>query len=216
MCPIRDWFATYREINGGKVLMGNDVACKVVGIGTIQIKMYDGTVRTLTEVRHVPELKKNLISLGTLESIGCEYRVRGGVLKVSRGALVVMKGERFNGLYLLKGNTVTGAAGVSSSDKDVDTTKLWHMRLGHMSERGMMELSKRGLLCGQNIGKLEFCEHCVFGKQSRIKFGTAVHRTKGTLDYIHTDLLGPSPVPSKAMEDDDREADWKVHQALEN
>ncbi|XP_071727384.1 uncharacterized mitochondrial protein AtMg00300-like [Rutidosis leptorrhynchoides] len=137
--------------------MRNDVACKVVGIGTIQIKMYDGTVRTLTDVRHVPELKKNLISLGTLDSIGCEYRARGGVLKVSRGALVVMKGERCNGLYLLKGSMVTGASGVSSSAKDVDTTKLWHMRLGHMSERGMMELSKRGLLCGQNIGRLEFC-----------------------------------------------------------
>ncbi|XP_071741174.1 uncharacterized mitochondrial protein AtMg00300-like [Rutidosis leptorrhynchoides] len=161
MCPIRDWFTTYQEINGGKVLMGNDLPCKVVGIGTVQIKMYDGTVRTLTDVRHVPKLRKNLIFLGTLDSIGCEYRARGGVLKVSRGALVVMKGERCN---LLKGSTVTGAARVSSSAKDVDTTKLWHMHLGHMSERGMMELSKRGLLCGQNIERLEFCEHCVFGK----------------------------------------------------
>ncbi|XP_071689077.1 uncharacterized protein [Rutidosis leptorrhynchoides] len=150
--------------------------------------MYDGTVRTLTDVRHVPELRKNLISLGTLDSIGCNYRARGGVivkakhyhgvLIVSKGALVVMKGERCNGLYLLKGSTVTGAAGVSSSAKDVDTMKLWYMHLGHMSERGMMELSKRGLLCGQNIGRLEFCEHYVFGKQSRIKFRTAVHRTK--------------------------------------
>ncbi|GJS54946.1 retrovirus-related pol polyprotein from transposon TNT 1-94 [Tanacetum coccineum] len=55
---------------------------------TIQINMFDGTVRTLTDVRHVPELKKNLISLGTLDSIGCDYRGRGGVLKVSKGALV--------------------------------------------------------------------------------------------------------------------------------
>ncbi|GJS54945.1 retrovirus-related pol polyprotein from transposon TNT 1-94 [Tanacetum coccineum] len=71
------------------------------------------------------------------------------------------------------------------------------MRLGHMSEKGMMELSKRGLLCGQNTRKLEFCKHHVFGKQHRVKFGTTVHRTKGTLDYIHSDLWGPSRVPSK-------------------
>ena len=32
MCPNRDWFITYREINGGSVLMGNNVACKTVGI----------------------------------------------------------------------------------------------------------------------------------------------------------------------------------------
>ena len=78
-----------------------------------------------------------------------------------------------------------------------DPTQLWHMRFSHMSERGMMELSKRGLLEGQKTGKLNFCEHCVFGKQCRVKFSTAVHRTKGTVDYIHSDLWGPAPVVSK-------------------
>jgi hypothetical protein len=43
---------------------------------------------------------------------------------------------------------MTSSAAVSSSnDPDLDTTWLWHMRLGHMSERGMTILSKRGLLC---------------------------------------------------------------------
>ncbi|KAK2975121.1 hypothetical protein RJ640_023576 [Escallonia rubra] len=28
MCPNRDWFSIYRSFDGGKVLMGNDVACK--------------------------------------------------------------------------------------------------------------------------------------------------------------------------------------------
>lgn len=50
MCHNKDWFATYQSIDGGKVLMKNNVACKVVGIGSIQIKMYDGIVRTLSDV----------------------------------------------------------------------------------------------------------------------------------------------------------------------
>jgi hypothetical protein len=33
----------------------------LVGVGTVRIKMYDGVVRTCS-VRHVPELRKNLIS----------------------------------------------------------------------------------------------------------------------------------------------------------
>lgn len=70
------------------------------------------------------------------------------------------------------------------------------MWLGHMSERGMAVLGKRNLLSGQSTGKLDFCEHCVFGKQRRVAFGTAVHKTKGTLDYIHSNLWGPSRVPS--------------------
>ncbi|KAK3023754.1 hypothetical protein RJ639_044463 [Escallonia herrerae] len=58
MCPNRDWFAIYHSFDGGKVLMGNNVACKVVGIGSIQIRMHNGIVRTLTDVRHAPELRK--------------------------------------------------------------------------------------------------------------------------------------------------------------
>ncbi|KAK2969926.1 hypothetical protein RJ640_000455 [Escallonia rubra] len=136
MCPNRDWFATYRSFDGGKFLMGNDVACKVVEISSIQIRMHYGIVRTLTGVRHIPELRKTLISLGTLDSNGCSYRAAGGVMRIMKGSLVVMKGLKQNSLYLLQGSTVTGAAVVaSSSDINSDTTKIWHMRLGHMSER---------------------------------------------------------------------------------
>ncbi|KAG8482954.1 hypothetical protein CXB51_021884 [Gossypium anomalum] len=97
-----------------------------------------------------------------------------------------------------KGFTVTGDAVVASSSlSDNDITKLWHMRLGHMSENGMVELSKRGLIDGQRICKLNFCEHCVFGKQKRVRFIRGIHNTKGTLEYIHSDLWGPSRVPSR-------------------
>ena len=70
--------------------MGNNVTCKIVGVGSIQIKMFDGMVRTLFDVKHVPGLKKNLISLGTLDKNGCRIACQGGVLKVIRGSLVVM------------------------------------------------------------------------------------------------------------------------------
>jgi len=60
----------------------------------------------------------------------------------------------------------------------------------------MTILSKRGLL-GNKVGKLDFCEHCVYGKQTRVKFSAAIHKTKGIVDYIHSDLWGPVPVPSK-------------------
>ncbi|GJV72506.1 hypothetical protein Tco_1492501 [Tanacetum coccineum] len=52
MSPNQDCFVTYEEFDGGHVFMGNDSPCKVVGIGTIRIKMHDGVVRTLTDVRH--------------------------------------------------------------------------------------------------------------------------------------------------------------------
>ncbi|KAK5772363.1 hypothetical protein PVK06_048648 [Gossypium arboreum] len=110
-----------------------------MSIGTINVKMFDGVVRTLSDVRHVPELKRNLISLSTLDSKGYKYTAESGVLKISNGSLVVMKGQRnTTKLYVLQGSVVTGDAAVASSSlSDDDITKLWHMRLRHMSENGM-------------------------------------------------------------------------------
>jgi 5'-3' exoribonuclease 2 len=100
-------------------------------------------------------------------------------------------------LYRLRGTTITGVAAViSNSLSTSDATNLWNMRLGHMSELGLVVLSKRGLLDGHSINKLDFCEHCVFGKHKRVKFNTATHSSKGILDYVHSDLWGPSRKPS--------------------
>ncbi|GAV77771.1 gag_pre-integrs domain-containing protein [Cephalotus follicularis] len=110
----------------------------------------------------------------------------------------MMKGNKVNHLYHLQGNIVMGFAVVTSSSVSKnDRTKLWHMRLGHMSERGMTILSKCGLLCGERMTSLDFCEHCVISKKCRVRFSVIMHSTKGTLNYIHSDLWGPAEVPSK-------------------
>ena len=68
--PHKSWFVTYERKSGGNVLMGNNVHCKSTDIHFIQIGMHDGTVRTLTKVCHVPELNKNLVFIGAIDSKG--------------------------------------------------------------------------------------------------------------------------------------------------
>ncbi|GFZ08885.1 hypothetical protein Acr_20g0006930 [Actinidia rufa] len=46
--------------------------------------MADGRFVTLTEVRHVPNLRKNLISIGMLDSKGFSFDISGGTLRVSK------------------------------------------------------------------------------------------------------------------------------------
>ena len=41
------------------------------------MRMFDGMVRTLSDVRHVSRLKINLISLGTLDKIECRITCEG-------------------------------------------------------------------------------------------------------------------------------------------
>ena len=78
------------------------------GIGAVHVKMFDEMVWELKEVRYISQLKRNLISVGTLKALGHRVFVRDGILKMTKGSMVVLKGVRRNNLYYLKGNTVTG------------------------------------------------------------------------------------------------------------
>jgi hypothetical protein len=73
------------------VFMGNGIPYKTVGVGSIRIRMFNGIVRELMNVRYVPKLKSNLISLGVLDFCGYKYIGLGGALTLSKSSLVVMK-----------------------------------------------------------------------------------------------------------------------------
>lgn len=98
------------------------------------------------------------------------------MLEVMKGSLTIMKGIRKNGMYSLQGSTVVGTT-TAIIKPETSIANLWHMILGHVSERGLIELSKKNLLCGNKVSNLEFCENCILEKAKRVKFDTCVHKT---------------------------------------
>ncbi|KAH9679291.1 retrovirus-related pol polyprotein from transposon TNT 1-94-like protein [Citrus sinensis] len=161
LCPIKEWFTDFRNLESGAVVMGNDQPCRTIEIGTIQLKMFDGMVRELKEFTH--------------------------------GAMVILQGVRRHNLYYLKGGTTDEANVVEAHS---DTTKLWHVRLGHAGEKSLQTLMRHGLLKGTKTCKLNFREHCVVGKKTRVKFSTANHDTREILEYVHSDIWGPTKTAS--------------------
>ena len=64
------------------------------------------------------------------------------------------------------------------------------MMLGDTGEKSLQALVKQDLLESAKTFKLNFCEHCVIGKKTKVKFGNAIHCTKGIFDYGHVDVWG--------------------------
>lgn len=113
--PIKSLFYKYKSIDDGRLLIGNNDTCKIVGIGSIKIRMFDGIIRTLHDVRHALRLKE----IGSLQV----WWIR-------------IKCVKKNGLYVLKRLLVLMSATIPIMSQ-VDRPKLWHIRLGHMSVKGM-------------------------------------------------------------------------------
>ena len=130
-----------------------------------------------------------------LDTFGHKFTGLSGILKVSKGALVVMKTHKTWNLYKLVGRTqVNGIELVY--EEESGSIHLWHQRLGHMSEEGLKVLMNRKLLPNLKTLNLMFCKHCIYGKQCRQKFKVGSHVSKGVLDYIHSDLWALSPTVS--------------------
>ncbi|KAK0578941.1 hypothetical protein LWI29_018731 [Acer saccharum] len=75
----RDLFENYISKNLGKVYLGDNQACDITGKGDVKIHL-NGSVWKLDNVRHVSDLRKNLVSIGQLESNGYMITFTASVL----------------------------------------------------------------------------------------------------------------------------------------
>ena len=115
----KEWFFKFEEVDGRVFYMGSGDVSYITRMGSIRLWNHDGSVRVWIGVQYVPKLKKNLISLGALESQCLVVIIRDEVLNVISNALLVMKDTRRNNLYYCNGSTVIGVvATVSGSGED--------------------------------------------------------------------------------------------------
>ncbi|KAH9714593.1 hypothetical protein KPL71_020713 [Citrus sinensis] len=96
MTSRREWFHTYEPISGGSVYMGDDHALEIAGIGTIKIKMFDGTIRTIGEI------VKGALVLMKAEKIGANLFMLKGETLQEADACVASNGEESTMMWHLK------------------------------------------------------------------------------------------------------------------
>ena len=68
--PSKDNFVTYNPSDYGRVHLGNNHFCKIVGVGDVQIRTKDGQDILLKQVRHILGMCMNLIFVGRLDDDG--------------------------------------------------------------------------------------------------------------------------------------------------
>ncbi|KAL6327081.1 hypothetical protein AAG906_013828 [Vitis piasezkii] len=123
--PWKDFFTFYTSGDFGSVRMGNDGSAKAIGMGDVRLETSNGTVLILKNVKHILDIRMNLISTA--------------------------KGKKCSSLYLMQARVIDSS--INAMDDD-STVELWHNRLGHMSEKGLMILAKKNLLFDDHSRKI--------------------------------------------------------------
>ncbi|KAJ0942050.1 putative RNA-directed DNA polymerase [Helianthus annuus] len=177
----------------GKVRLANNHSLDITGFGDIDLKTPLGTIWTLKNVRVIPGLKRMLISIGQLNDQGYDVHFGRGQWKVVKGSMVIARGKKRGTLYMVEVPT----DGVNAVSDGSSLSKLWHQRLGHMSEKGMKILVTKGKLPELKQVESEFCEPCILGKKTKVTFVKTWRAPKAQkLELIHSDVYGPTSVAS--------------------
>ncbi|GJR65176.1 retrotransposon protein, putative, ty1-copia subclass [Tanacetum coccineum] len=80
---------------------------------------------------------------------------------------------------------------------NLDSTLLWHCRLGHISKKRIEKLQHDGLLNSTDNQSFDKCIPCMSGKMARKPYSHQVERAKDLLGLIHTDVCGPFKIMSR-------------------
>ncbi|MHC6132813.1 hypothetical protein L8N14_020250, partial [Serratia marcescens] len=129
--PHRDLFSRYVP-GDGIVKMGNDGKSQVIGMGDVILSTKFSGRLVLKDVRHIPDLRLNLISTEKLDEEGYESYFGSGCWKLKKGSLVIARGRWNNQLYKTEE--------LSRSDHictvEAPPLDVWHRRMAHVSEKG--------------------------------------------------------------------------------
>ncbi|GKC14496.1 zinc finger, CCHC-type containing protein [Tanacetum coccineum] len=151
MTPRLDILFDFLECDGGSVQLGDNRMCKIRCIGKVRIQLRDGSSFVLHNVRYIPQLKRNLISLRTLEKEGYTIKLQSVKVKVINGSKVILSGiRRDNYVYSLDGHVVVGELNASVEEKD-SLAQVSHKILEHISEAKLCiksEISRHLIVAG--------------------------------------------------------------------
>ena len=152
------------------------------------LKMTSGKELTLNNVMYVPDIRKNLASGSLLNKHGFRMVFESDKFVLTKNGLFVGKGYECGGMFKLNVMTVKPNINkASSSAYLIESSTLWHGRLGHVNYDSIRRLINLNLIPDFQIDTKHKCQTCVEAKLTRSSFQT-IERNTEPLDLIHSDI----------------------------
>ena len=132
-------FSSHTTANTSSVEIGNNKTVKVLGTGTVEIRisLHGKRVKCmLRNVLHVPERGYQLLSVPTLDKLGLKTSLHSKRYWVSNGPKLLATATMTGNLYHLDIHRDSETALL------VSTVELWHLRLAHIQSSSILEMAK--------------------------------------------------------------------------
>jgi len=176
-----------------------------VATGEVKLKaIVDGKIKDirLTNVLHVPELKRKLISLGGAEDAECRGSIADGKIILRKGDDIKLVTVGSNGLHYAQVQKIEKFY-VADAEEPI---KVLHEQLAHISKESIYSMSKNNVAEGLKLpdeanssgaAKRVECDACEMGKMAKLPIKSSSRdRASNVGEALHSDICGPLGITS--------------------
>jgi hypothetical protein len=166
----------------------------VAGVDIVSFQRDGMPPISIMDILYVPGMKKNLISVSTLQDRGLEVKFRGTEVMIHpRGSSLAsgrVIGVRDGKLFILLFQQLHALA--SSSDNKKHICELWHRKMSSLHHGALGGL--RDVVTGVPLISIEHQDVSrgfALGKFTKALFPSSDTTSIGILDLVHTTCVGP-------------------------
>ncbi|GJV42199.1 retrotransposon protein, putative, ty1-copia subclass [Tanacetum coccineum] len=176
--------------------MGNGKRAAVEAIRSFDLVLPSGLIIILDNCHFTPTITR-VVLISCLVNNSYIHTFRSYGISVSKDNVFYFNAIPHDGIYEIDMHNLypndSSMFNVSNkrSKHVLDSSYLWHCRLGHINKKCMDMLQRDGMLQPTHDESLEKCKSCIFGKMARKPFPHHVERAKDLLGLIHTNVCGP-------------------------
>jgi hypothetical protein len=179
-----------------KVKLSDDYHYPIKGVGETSYKLDFGKPLKIKDFMYVPGLKKNIISISTLEEKGFKVAfIDGEVMIWSKGKTLddsIVIGVQEGDLYKLNGKSDSTLV-----HNMINPSELWHRRFDHLHYKALPIIGKMATGFPDILVNHEGTyKGCAQGMNVKNMFPISDNKAKGVLDIMHSDMCGPMPATS--------------------
>nr|GEW40190.1 hypothetical protein [Tanacetum cinerariifolium] len=174
-----------------RAITDNGHRAAVEAIGSYHLCLPSGLVLVLHSYHYAPSITRGIILVSCLYDDGFINRFENNKILFSRNNVVYFSAIPRNGICEINlSNSYTNdssmyAVSNKRAKTNLDSTLLWHCRLGHISKKRIEKLQHDGLLNSTDNQSFKKCVSCMSGKMAQKPYTHQVERAKDLLGLIH-------------------------------
>ncbi|GJS38402.1 zinc finger, CCHC-type containing protein [Tanacetum coccineum] len=164
--------------------MGNGMRAVVEAIGSFDLVLPSGLIIVLDNCHFAPTITRGVVSISRLVNNGYIHTFTNYGISVSKDNVFYFNAIPHDGIYEIDMHNlyrnVSSMFNVSNkrAKHALDSSYLWHCRLGHINKKHMDKLHRDRILQPTHDESLEKCKSCISRKMACKPFPHQVERAK--------------------------------------